>query len=105
MQKKLHRNAELAWKVSRYVFLKRLAEFPNKKLDHLLIIIQNVHFKTPNFSPLTKYIRRAVSNFYRTDIWAGFGPVGSTEKNGANYEQLLRTVFSCFHGQKTFFFK
>jgi hypothetical protein len=34
-------------------------------------------------------------------IWAGFGPVGNTEKNGANYEQLLKAVFSCFHGQKS----
>ena len=30
-----------------------------------------------------------------------FGPVGNTEKNiGADYEQLLRPVFSCFPGQK-----
>ena len=27
------------------------------------------------------------------EIWAGFGPV----------RQLLRPVFSCFHGQKNFF--
>ena len=27
------------------------------------------------------------------EIWAGFGPVW----------QLLRPVFSCFHGQKNFF--
>jgi hypothetical protein len=33
--------------------------------------------------------------------WVGFGPVGNTEKKlGADYEQLLRAVFSCFHGQK-----
>jgi hypothetical protein len=33
-----------------------------------------------------------VGDFYgtRIDIWAGFGPVW----------QLLRPVFSCFHGQK-----
>jgi hypothetical protein len=44
-----------------------------------------------------------VSNFYRTEIeiWAGFGPVGSTEKKiGADCEQLLRAVLSCFHGKK-----
>ena len=36
-------------------------------------------------------------------IWAGFGKVGSTAKKiGANYEQLLRAVFSCFRGD--FFF-
>ena len=35
---------------------------------------------------------RAVGDFYGTgiEIWAGFGPV----------RQLLRPVFSCFHGQK-----
>ena len=37
----------------------------------------------------------AVGDFYGTgiEIWAGFGPV----------RQLLRPVFSCFHGQKNFF--
>jgi hypothetical protein len=42
-----------------------------------------------------------VSNFYATgiEIWAGFGQVGNTKKNGADYEQLLRAVFSCFHGE------
>ena len=36
-----------------------------------------------------------MGDFYGTgiDIWAGFGPVW----------QLLRPVFSCFHGQKMFF--
>ena len=35
-------------------------------------------------------------------IWAGFGPVGKTEKKSAwaDYEQLFRVVFSCFQGQK-----
>ena len=33
------------------------------------------------------------------EIWAGFGPVGNTEKKiWVNYEQLLRLVFSCFYG-------
>ena len=33
---------------------------------------------------------------------AGLGSVGDTDKKNfwANYEQLLRAVFSCFHGQK-----
>ena len=42
-------------------------------------------------------------NFYGTEIeiWAGLGPVGSTEKKiWVDYEQLLRTDFSCFHRQK-----
>ena len=45
----------------------------------------------------------AVGDFYGTgiEIWAGFRPVGNTEKKiWADYEQLLRAVFSCFHGQK-----
>jgi hypothetical protein len=42
-----------------------------------------------------------VGDFYVTgiEIWAGFGPVDIVEKKiGADYEQLLRPVFSCFHG-------
>ena len=53
--------------------------------------------------PKSFYISCAVSNFYGTEIeiWAGFGPVGNTEtKIGVDYEQILRAVFSCFHGQK-----
>ena len=44
-----------------------------------------------------------MGDFYGTgiEIWAGFGPVGNTEKKlGADYEQLLRAVFLCFRGQK-----
>ena len=45
-----------------------------------------------------------VGHFHGTgnEIWAGFGLVGITEKekNWANYEQLLRPVFSSFGGQK-----
>ena len=52
-----------------------------------------------------------MGDFYGTgiEIWAaGFGPVGNTEKKklGADYEQLLRAVFSCFQRQKNrIFFK
>ena len=48
-------------------------------------------------------MNRSMSIFYGTEIeiWAGFGPFGSTEKKiGANYEQVLRAFFSCFHRQK-----
>ena len=44
-----------------------------------------------------------MGDFYGTgiEIWAVFGPVGITEKNiWADYEQLLRPVFSSFHGEK-----
>ena len=49
-----------------------------------------------------------VSKFYGTEvkIWAGFGSVGNTEKEiGADNEQLLRSIFSCFQGQNSKFFK
>ena len=52
------------------------------------------------------YISRMVSNFYGTEImiWTGFGPAGNTEKKiGADYERLLRSVFSCFQGQNVFY--
>ena len=44
-----------------------------------------------------------MGDFYGTEnvIWAVFAPVGNTEnKNWADYEQLLRVVFSCFQMQK-----
>ena len=45
-----------------------------------------------------------MGDFYGTgiEIWAGFGPIGSTEKKcvWADYEQLLRVFFLCFQGQK-----
>ena len=37
------------------------------------------------------------------EIWAGFGPVGITEKKkyiGADYKQLLRPIFSSFLGKE-----
>ena len=42
---------------------------------------------------------RAVSNFYNTEIeiWAGFGPVGSTK---TKWPSKSKRVFSCSHGQK-----
>ena len=47
----------------------------------------------------------AVRDFYGTgiEIWAGFGPVGITEKKKIwdNYEQLFRPVFfQVFMGKK-----
>ena len=55
--------------------------------------------------PKSLYISCAVNNFYGTEIeiWAGFGPVGSTEKNLADYEQFLRAIFSMFSWPKHFF--
>ena len=54
------------------------------------------------------YVLRPGRQSYGTEneIWAGFGPVGNTKKKlGADYEQLLRAVFSCFLGQKIGLFK
>ena len=46
-----------------------------------------------------------MGDFYGTEIeiWgAGFGPVGKkvNKKNWADYNQLLKLLFSCFYGQK-----
>ena len=45
-----------------------------------------------------------MGDFYGTgiEIWAGFGPVGITEKKNiwANYEQLSRPFSSSFVGKK-----
>ena len=46
---------------------------------------------------------RAVGDFYGTgiEIWAGFGPIGRTEKRVlADYEQVLRVFFHVFRGKK-----
>ena len=53
--------------------------------------------------PKSLYRSHLGKHFYGTEnvIWAGFGPVGNTEKKiWSVYEQLMRAVFSCFHGQK-----
>ena len=66
-------------------------------------------FKAYNFNNMQSiqakslYISHAMSNFHGTEIeiWAGFGPVGNTEKKiWADYDQFLRAVFSCIQGQK-----
>ena len=45
-----------------------------------------------------------MGDFYGTgiEIWAGFGPVGTTEKKEiwADYEQFFGPGFSNFHGDK-----
>ena len=63
------------------------------------------------FASKSLYRCCAGRHFYgaENEIWAGFGPpVSNTEKKiGADYEQLLRVIFSSFQGQKNnfFFFK
>ena len=54
--------------------------------------------KAERLQPTSLYRSRAGIYFYGTEneIWAGFRPVGNTEKKmGADYEQLLMVVF--FH--------
>ena len=52
-----------------------------------------------------------MGDFYGTgiEIWAGFGPIGSTEKKRvwADYEQLLRVFFHVFRSKTKcqFFYK
>ena len=61
----------------------------------------------PMTGPKSLSVTFAVSHINGTEIeiWAGFGLVGSTENRvWANYEQLLRAFFSCFHGQKKYIF-
>ena len=51
----------------------------------------------------SSYRSRAGRHFYGTEIeiWASLGPVGNTEnKLGADYEQLLTLLFSCFQGPR-----
>ena len=65
--------------------------------------MQRLRKKRGDLGAKSLYISCGVSNFYGTviEIWAGFGPVGSTEK--MNLLQLWATfedVFFCFHGQK-----
>ena len=53
--------------------------------------------------PKSLYRSCAGRHFYGTEneIWAGFRPVGNTEKKlGGDHEQLLRVFLSCFQGQK-----
>ena len=55
---------------------------------------------------MDKVISCRVSHFYEveSEIWAGFGRVGSTEKKiAADYEHFLRTAFSLFIGKRRFF--
>ena len=62
--------------------------------------------KREMMGPKSLYRSRAGRHFYRTEnvIWAGFGPIGNTEKKKvwADYEQLLWTVFSFFRVQIVF---
>ena len=60
---------------------------------HLNAFIDSLEVKAGTYlQPKSLERSPAVGDFYGTgiEIWAGFGPL----------RQLLRPVFSCFHGQK-----
>ena len=74
----------------------RLITICEKRRDHSL-------FLRPIFSNISITSQKSGCSLIRPFLyWAGFGPVGITEKKnfGAHYEHLLMTVFSCFHGEK-----
>ena len=56
-----------------------------------------------NFSkPKSLYRTRAGRHFYGTEneIWAAFGPVGNTEKNGGRFWATFEGGFFMFSGAK-----
>ena len=76
---------------------------------HKALVCHNFFFQFAilyvTLQPKSLYISRVVSYFYGTEIqiWAGFGPIGNTEKrNWADYEQLLRSFFFMFPGAVLF---
>ena len=84
--------------VFRKLNLQFTANFFKVAFTNVCVCLKSTHMK-----PKSLYISRAMCIFYGTEIeiWAGFGPVSNTEKEiCADYEQLLRAVFSCFQGQK-----
>ena len=73
----------------------KLQNVQNKKMSVCITVLY--------IKPKSLYRSCKGKYFYGTEyeIWADFGPVGSTEKKlGAEYEQLLMAVFSSFHQQK-----
>ena len=54
-------------------------------IDNVSASLFNIHYQI-----FKKFLKTEI------EIWAGFRPVGSTEKKfGAGYRQFLRAVFSC----------
>ena len=59
------------------------------------------------FWPNSLYRNCAGSHFYGKNVrfvWLWADCQYSKKKSGADYEELLRAVFSCFHGQKNIWF-
>ena len=54
--------------------------------------------------PKQSHYLGVAKNFFGTEneVWAGLGQLAILKKKiGADYQQLLGAVFSCFQGQKT----
>ena len=65
----------------------------------MTIVVKPQNLKKKGLLPKSLYRSRTGRHFYGTEneIWAGFGPVGNTEKTiWAKYEQLLRAFFHVF---------
>ena len=86
-----------------FILLKKLAWRFKRNCAFCLLYSSSKHLLSQSHY---MYISHVVSNYgTEIEIWAGFGPVGSTEKKlGANYEQHLRLAFSCFQGQNNTYF-
>jgi hypothetical protein len=71
----------------------------------LFVLIQGLLLSL-EFCPTSISCGESIFHGTNIEIWAGYGLVDNTEKKrfGPN-EQILRTVFSCFHGQKKIFKK
>ena len=56
---------------------------------------KSLHIFMNGLSPKSLYRSHLGSHLYGTEyeILADFGPIGNTEKNWADYEQLLRAFF------------
>ena len=85
----LHTKSVYSYQVSRHIIKKFLREKSPLRYQQKWLSLE-----LPQ--PKSLYRSRAGRHFYGTEneIWAGFGPVGITEKTFlANYEQLFRAVF------------
>ena len=69
------------------------------------MLLKNVYCIFKFFIEMTKETKESLLNSYFCLKWAFWAarPV-MKKKLVVNYEQLLRAVFSCFHGQTFFFF-
>ena len=58
-----------------------------KSIFYLGRLLPNVFYCETTYKVIKEKLGSGSGKIF--EIWAGFGPVGNTEKNWANYEQLL----------------